>query len=525
MDLAQRKAGNAHNAHAPIAGGPSTDRSRYLWLGVGTVLSLFTVHGRWDIPLAAWLFSLFLLRFTRVSRPLVGIGLVWLVSAVGGVWWLWQVAVPMNVVTVLGAVALSSVLVVPYVLDRMFVPKLSTVGRLLLFPAALAAGQFLIAVVSPFGTAYGLLAATQYGNLPLLQVISLTGPYGIAFLAGWLATASNQMWENPAPWRTSGLVIGTFASVLAVILLWGGARMAFFPAGAETVRVTALSQSASSVTDMQRTLDLGSGSVLDARGVSRSDPARVRAAFEASNADLLSRTRQAARAGARIVVWSEQAGNVLVSDKPAYLAKAASVAREEGIYLQVASSVYLPESSSYRNQTNMISPGGEVLWTYNKMNPIPGLEPLPPGDGAVPVTETPYGRLATVTCFDADFPALARVNADIMIIPALDWEKIGWVHSQKANLRAVENGYSIIRAAQYGVSGAFDPRGRTLSVQDYAATEDPTMIADMPTRGIRTVYGLIGDAFTWLCIAGTVLLIGTSLVRRRLQRPGMREGM
>ena len=276
---------------------------------------------------------------------------------------------------------------------------------------------------------------------------------------------------------------------------------------------------------MQRTLDLGSGSVLDAQGVSRSDPARVRAAFEASNADLLSRTRQAARAGARIVVWSEQAGNVLVSDKPAYLAKAASVAQEEGIYLQVASSVYLPETSSYRNQTNMISPGGEVLWTYNKTNPIPGLEPLPPGDGAVPVTETPYGRLATVTCFDADFPALARVNADIMIIPALDWEKIGWVHSQKANLRAVENGYSIIRAAQYGVSGAFDPQGRTLSVQDYAATEDPTMIADMPTRGIRTVYGLIGDAFTWLCIAGTVLLIGTSLVPRRLQRPGMREEM
>ena len=179
---------------------------------------------------------------------------------------------------------------------------------------------------------------------------------------------------------------------------------------------------------MQRTLDLGSGSVLDARGVSRSDPARVRAAFEASNADLLSRTRQAARAGARIVVWSEQAGNVLVSDKPAYLAKAASVAREEGIYLQVASSVYLPETSSYRNQTNMISPGGEVLWTYNKTNPIPGLEPLPPGDGAVPVTETPYGRLATVTCFDADFPALARVSADIMIIPGarLGEDRLGY---------------------------------------------------------------------------------------------------
>ena len=51
------------------------------------------------------------------------------------------------------------------------------------------------------------------------------------------------------------------------------------------------------------------------------------------------------------------------------------------------------------------------------------------------------------------------------------------------------------------------------------------MIADVPTRGAPTIYGFIGDAFTWLCIGGTVLLIGTSLVRRRLQRPGMREGM
>ncbi len=261
--------------------------------------------------------------------------------------------------------------------------------------------------------------------------------------------------------------------------------------------------------------------VIDAQSVSREDSAGVRAAFEENNAELLSETRQAARAGAEIVVWSEQAAHVLASDEPGFLAEAASVAREEGIYLQVADQVYLPEVPFVRNQTNMIDPTGEVVWTYDKSRPIPGLEGYPPGDGPVPVVETPYGRLATLTCFDADFPALARVDADIMIVPARDWAEIGGVHSQKASLRAIENGYSLVRQAHYGVSGAVDPEGRILAAQDYAATEEPTMIADVPTRGTPTVYGLVGDAFAWLSAAGTILLVSIGLVRRR---PGAPEG-
>ncbi|SDI24030.1 hypothetical protein SAMN05421505_14010 [Sinosporangium album] len=33
---------------------------------------------------------------------------------------------------------------------------------------------------------------------------------------------------------------------------------------------------------------------------------------------------------------------------------------------------------------------------------------------------------------------------------------MGPVHSQKAQLRAIENGYSMIRQAEFGVAGAFD---------------------------------------------------------------------
>ncbi|MEV6115305.1 hypothetical protein AB0L59_23040 [Streptomyces sp. NPDC052109] len=47
----------------------------------------------------------------------------------------------------------------------------------LVFPAGVAAAEFLITRLSPFGTAYGSLAVTQHADLPLLQVVSVTGPW------------------------------------------------------------------------------------------------------------------------------------------------------------------------------------------------------------------------------------------------------------------------------------------------------------------------------------------------------------
>ena len=56
------------------------------------------------------------------------------------------------------------------------------------------------------------------------------------------------------------------------------------------------------------------------------------------------------------------------------------------------------------NQSILIDPQGQVLWTYNKARPVPGLDNLVPGDGVVPMVNTPYGRISNVICFDGDEP-------------------------------------------------------------------------------------------------------------------------
>ena len=57
-----------HNQKHTTVGTLQQDRLSYLWLALGILLLAFSTP-RWTIPLAAWLFPVFLLRFVR-TQPL-----------------------------------------------------------------------------------------------------------------------------------------------------------------------------------------------------------------------------------------------------------------------------------------------------------------------------------------------------------------------------------------------------------------------------------------------------------------------
>jgi apolipoprotein N-acyltransferase len=69
-------------------------------------------------------------------------------------------------------------------------------------------------------------------------------------------------------------------------------------------------------------------------------------------------------------------------------------------------------------------------------------------------------------------------------------------------LRVIENGFSLVRPVYNGYSYAMDYNGRILAHMDSDITEDGIMYADVPTRGVRTIYSAIGDLFAWLCVLG-----------------------
>jgi hypothetical protein len=109
-----------------------------------------------------------------------------------------------------------------------------------------------------------------------------------------------------------------------------------------------------------------------------------------------------------------------------------------------------------------------------------------------------------------DFPNLinqvADMGIDIMLVPGNDWEEITPYHTFVASARAIEHGFNLVRAASRGLSAAFSYKGEVLSSMDYFKTNDLILYSDVPTKGCRTVYSILGDYFAWLCILFFVII-------------------
>ncbi|MBN9096856.1 MAG: hypothetical protein J0I49_01870 [Pseudonocardia sp.] len=418
------------------------DRLGYLWLVVAAGLFLF-VGGRWNIAWAAWLAPLLLLRFVHGRRAVPGLLLAWLARAVVFAVLLPPIlyppgTAPGGAVPYVVAVLVGGLATVPYVADRLIAPRLRGVAATLVFPAALTGLEYL-GSLGPFG-AITSTAYTQYGYLPLMQLASVTGIWGITFVVAWFASVLAWVWRHGFAWPAARTPVLVSVVVVSVILLGGGARLALAPPDAPTVRVAGISASRAAAAALHQQLPAATLSALAAGTASPADRARARAAFATLDDGLLTDSAEQARGGARIVVWPETSPTgaaVLQEDEPALLQRAAAVARQGNTYLDLGLAVFLtgPVAGPFaRDEAVLIDPTGRVVWTYQKTHPTPADQGVfVVGDGKVPVTDSPYGRLANVICFDMDYSGMIRQagqsRADVMLAPADDWPAIDPSHT------------------------------------------------------------------------------------------------
>ena len=160
------------------------------------------------------------------------------------------------------------------------------------------------------------------------------------------------------------------------------------------------------------------------------------------------------------------------------------------------------------NKAFLITPSGQVS-EYLKNNLTPGDNHIL-GDGKVLMQKSKHGMLATIICQDTHTLSFVRqagkANADIVLIPNHNWQSITPYVAIMPHFRAIEHGFSIIRADYHGLSNAVDFHGNVLAHMNDFTTEQRIMIVDMPTKGIQTLYSYIGDVFAWLCILGFLFL-------------------
>jgi hypothetical protein len=224
-----------------------------------------------------------------------------------------------------------------------------------------------------------------------------------------------------------------------------------------------------------------------------------------------------------VLAWMQE-------DEAAVLERARTVARQEHIYLQVALDVILrTEQHPYaQNRVLLIDPAGTIVWDYYKtVHPFGDNAIFAPGPGVIPVADTPFGRLATVICFDADYPALlqqvGQAGADVFLVPSHDWAAVKHMHAQVAVFRAIENGVAVVRPTGDGISLATDYLGRVLATADDFVTVKPAMVVDTPKQGMVTIYAKVGDLFIYLCAAGWIVLVIAAMWRRSVARVALSE--
>jgi apolipoprotein N-acyltransferase len=510
---------------ASIAVDEKPERSRaslptsWLWLPVAAFFLLFA-NGRNTVAAAAWLAPVFLLRFVRAGRLWRVLAAYFVMTAAWAFQFRGMVPAPQPfLATIWFSYGLCAML--PFAVDRLLTPRLTGFAGTLVFPCAAMGFDYLLSLL-PYGS-WGSPAYAQYGNLPLMQLAAVTGIYGITFLVAWFAAVVNWAWENGFAWQRIRRGVLAYAAVLLVVLFFGSARLMFPPPG-PTVRIASLTEPDIKTYPNQDVARRAATGQLTPQEI---EDMRQRSWLISD--DLLRRAAREADAGAKIVFWGEGNSFVLPQDEPALMARASELAREKRIYLGLGNVVWhYGQAKPLENSFVMFTPDGSQAWKFLKAHPVPGGEAgiSLRGDGQLRFIDSPFGRISSVICFDADSVQLlhqaGRGGADLVLVPSNDWRAIDPWHTQMAVFRAVEQGFNMVRHVSHGLSLATDYQGRVRGAMDhYQTAGDRVLIAEVPTRGVRTIYSRVGDLFSWLALAG---LVGLAVAAIKPRKTGSRLG-
>ena len=182
----------------------------------------------------------------------------------------------------------------------------------------------------------------------------------------------------------------TYGGILALELVVGSVRMAFFPPQSATLQVA-------SITDEHNHFSIKYLSASREKSLELGER-------------LFQQSRQQSQAGAGVIIWQEGAIIAAQADKAHFIEQARALAQEEKGYLLLGL-VTVPEGfpkARIDNRAVWIMPDCDVKWQYRKERPVPGMESLVAGDGVIPVDQTGSGVIASVICFDMDHPVYIR---------------------------------------------------------------------------------------------------------------------
>jgi apolipoprotein N-acyltransferase len=406
------------------------------------------------------------------------------------------------------------------------------------------------------GFPWSFLGVSQYQLIPLIQIASFTGVYGVSFLVVWfslaLYSAGLMIFRHPTRrhvWQAE-IVLPMF--VIVGCYVGGFFAMNRSVANEQILRVTAIQPS------VPQTLIWSSSA----------DAKRFQELLELSQRALTNRTD--------LFVWPESA--VPSIDEPTYQAINQFV-RSNNVWLILNGEdvEFHPTATNYFNSAFLVGPDGRWRQAYHKRdlvifgeyvplaNWLPFLKwftPITGGwtSGDKPVTfeinglrkenadpfektnkiisissaAAPPSRFnaAPLICFEDTFPGTAREAAQDDVDFLVNLTNDGWFgdsaeqwqHLANSVFRAVENRLPLLRCANNGVTCLIDGHGRIEKIfrdprgSEYGPGALTVEISSPAKKSSPTFYHRHGDWFGWSCVGITFVLLGCKIAEARRLR-------
>jgi apolipoprotein N-acyltransferase len=366
---------------------------------------------------------------------------------------------------------------------RSFIRRGSLVHAAVALPVYWVTYEYLTAIASPHST-WGNLAYTQTNCLPVIQIAAITGLWGISFIVFLFAAGAAALLSGAGePWQRRVLAIAV-GFVICAVFVFGKWRLQPNPS-AQSVAVTLIAR------DVPMSVYLGS---------------------EERASELLreyaDEVRRVTPAGTQAVVLPEKIGRVsesAVTELDSLYSSTAAATRAA-----IVLGLVRKTSSGAFNSSRLYSGDGKLEANYDKHHLIPGVEPEKPGDKRV-ILDQSSGRWGLQICKDMDFPRLSREyaaeSANLLLVPAWDFNLDRWLHARMAVLRAVENGFALARSARDGLLTLCDNRGRILAEAATIPDRFVSISGRVNVAHEKTFYTRTGDWFAWLCVATFVGLL------------------
>ena len=198
-----------------------------------TFLIYVMSNGEWCIPIFAWIYPILFLCMIYLNRTRKVYLIISSIYAIGFIVQFWR-AIGMDIkICIIVAILLSFLKVLPYIYWSKSKMRFQDTA---IFASIMVSIEYIIYLIYP---ALGGLsdAYTQYQNLYLLQIVTVTGIYGITFLMYWTAAMVIWIWNNKSKKEYIRKYIIVYGSVIGLVLVYGVVMFHFVGNSDKSVRI------------------------------------------------------------------------------------------------------------------------------------------------------------------------------------------------------------------------------------------------------------------------------------------------